>query len=387
MVAPHSNRAKEESAMKQGMESLTALADRIENLEKAKADYVADTRHVEMAVKRPPVTGEKGEVLRPATMGLSIADTPGQEMTVQKHAHGQIAARLKIPAPYYRRMQEEAPELLAHNVNAWFQDKPERRMVRTLASLHNGGAPHARAFLSDRYCRIDNHEVAHAALPIVMDLGERLGLKVASCDVTDSRLYLKFVTERVQAEIGVGDVVQQGLVISNSEIGLGALKVEPMVFRLVCLNGMISGRALAKYHVGKRADEELHGLLSDQTKKLEDAATLGKVRDVVAACMDGTIFEENVAALREATEDKVEGDPAKAVEILGKTIGLTQAEQPGLLRHLIEGSDLSRYGMVQAVTRLSQDVESYDRATELEQAGGHVLTLPDSQWREIKNAA
>jgi hypothetical protein len=28
-------------------------------------------------------------------------------------------------------MKAEAPELLAANVNEWFQSKPERRMVRT----------------------------------------------------------------------------------------------------------------------------------------------------------------------------------------------------------------------------------------------------------------
>jgi hypothetical protein len=35
------------------------------------------------------------------------------------------------------------------------------------------------------------------------------------------------------------------------------------------------------------------------------------------------------------------------------------------------------------MTRTAQDIESYDRATELEGAASQVLTLPSSTWKEI----
>lgn len=69
------------------------------------------------------------------------------QSAVTDHAHGQIAQRLDIPAKYYNRMRSEAPALLAANVNNWFQEQPERRMIRTLDGK-------ARAFLSDRYRRV-----------------------------------------------------------------------------------------------------------------------------------------------------------------------------------------------------------------------------------------
>jgi uncharacterized protein (TIGR00255 family) len=50
-------------------------------------------------------------------------------------------------------MLQEDPELLAANVNNWFHDQPQRRMVRTLDGK-------ARAFLSDSYRTIDNLDVA-----------------------------------------------------------------------------------------------------------------------------------------------------------------------------------------------------------------------------------
>jgi hypothetical protein len=39
--------------------------------------------------------------------------------------------------------------------------------------------------------------------------------------------------------------------------------------------------------------------------------------------------------------------------------------------------------MANAFTRLSQDVESYDRATELEAVGGNIITLGRSEYREL----
>ncbi len=56
----------------------------------------------------------------------------------------------------------------------------------------------------------------------------------------------------MKAEVEVGDVVIAGFVISNSEVGLGSLRVEPLVFRFVCKNGMIcKDYAQKRYHVGK----------------------------------------------------------------------------------------------------------------------------------------
>jgi hypothetical protein len=38
------------------------------------------------------------------------------------------------------------------------------------------------------------------------------------------------------------------------------------------------------------------------------------------------------------------------------------------------------------VTRTAVDVESYDRATDLEALGGKIVTMPEGSWREIATA-
>lgn len=44
------------------------------------------------------------------------------------------------------------------------------------------------------------------------------------------------------------------------------------------------------------------------------------------------------------------------------------------------------YGLANAVTRHSQDVKSYDRATELEAAGWSILNMSPSLWRQLNTA-
>jgi len=348
--------------MKSG-KTLVEMAQELQRQSEAKRDFIADTRTVEM-------TPDGQLVLENGTR---------HEFPVSDHAHSQIAARLDIPAKYYNRMRQEDPQLLSANVNNWFQDKPERRMVRTLDGQ-------ARAFLSDRYRRLDNFDLASSVLPVLGEMGD--GIQIISAEMTETRMYIKVINKRLELEVQKGDVVQAGMVLSNSEVGLGALKVEPLVYRLVCSNGLISAdHAQKKYHVGRvAADEDAYELFSDETLKADDTAFFMKVQDTVRAAVDIAKFGTIVNRMREAIGQRIEGDPVKAVEVVAKEFGHSDKERSGILQHLIMGGDLSAYGMLNAITRTSQDVEDYDRATELERDGSRILTLPASIWRAVATA-
>ena len=77
----------------------------------------------------------------------------------------------------------------------------------------------------------------------------------------------------------------------------------------------------------------------------------------------------------------------KAVEVLAKKVGLTKGESSDVLRHLIQGGDLSQYGLYNAVTRTAEDAVSYDRATDIEGLGQKVIDLTVREWREVAEAA
>lgn len=348
--------------MKSGR-SLNDLAAELTRQAESKKDYLADTRALSLEPK-----SEGGVRLQGVNGGMELRPI----------AHGQLASALNIPKPYYDRMLESAPDLLARNANHWLKAQPARRLVRTLDNT-------VRAFLSDSYRPLDNFELATAVLPKL----QGLGATVVSCEVTESRFYLKAVTDCVQGTVGVGDHIQAGLVVSNSEVGQGSLRVEALDFRLVCLNGMIREAAVRKAHLGRSggrgldAIEDAREFFRDETRQADDKAFFLKVQDAVASMFDPIRFMARIEQYKAAEERKIEADPVKVVELTAKRFGLNEGERTNVLTHLLQGGSLSAWGLANAVTRTAADVADYDRATSLEALGGTVVELSGSEWRSL----
>lgn len=348
---------KGEIPVKQGI-TLQALGRELQRQRNHRQDFLADTRSLEME------SNNYG-----STLHLSL-DGKTYGFGVNEVAHQQIASRLNIPYRYYQKMQVENPELLDRNVNTWLNQTPERRMIRVLDG-------NVRAFLSDRYRRLDNLELCAAVLPVI---SEMKGATIESCDVTPTRMYLKVVNKRMKAEVSVGDVVQAGFVISNSEVGLGSLRVEPLIFRLVCKNGLIcKDYSQKKYHVGKQvnlSEDSAYELYSDETLAQDDKAFFLKVQDIVRSAVDESKFLMTVNKLRESTQIPLNREPMKTVELLADKFILTEIERNNIFTALIRNNDNTRYGLLNAVTEASKLAKNYDRATELERIGGEILALP-----------
>jgi hypothetical protein len=342
--------------------SLQDLAKKIEANKDLKHDIVADTSALTMQADDD------------ATTALEV-DGQGR-FPVLPLAHDQIADRLQIPAKYYDRLRTSAPGLLASNVNTWFHKVPQRRMLRTLRG-------DLRAFVSSRYLRVENEEIADVALPILFDLPS---IQIPSCEVTDRRLYIHFVVPGIQAEVKVGDVVQVGGIISNSEVGCGAVSVSGLLWRLACRNGMKTGDAFRRAHIGRQVEDDRGIEWADDTRRSDDATVLLKVRDTVRAVVDETRFKSQIDRLKELAGVKVSGNPEKAVTVLAAKVNCTEGERGGILRALIEGGDLSAWGLVNAVTAQAHVAESYDRAVELEAAGGSLIDMPAADWKHILEA-
>lgn len=295
-------------------------------------------------------------------------------------AHRQIGSALGIPAKYYDLMAVQKPELLAANVNEWLVERPNSYMLRTFADpIENI----IRAFLSDKYRRIDNLDIALNVLPL---FGGCNDYEIVSTEITDRRFYLKIINHRLEKEVAPGDYVQAGVVISNSEVGLGAVSVQPLLYRLVCTNGMIvNDFGERKNHIGRttKTIEESYQIYSDETIEAEDKAFLLKLRDTTMAAIDETRFGMVVGKLQESVGIPIKGRVQDVIELTSKSYGLNQPEQDSILEYLIQGGDLTKYGLSNAITRASQDILSYDRATELEGIGWQVATMPASQWKAL----
>ena len=168
------------------------------------------------------------------------------------------------------------------------------------------------------------------------------------------------------------------------------MSVQPFVYRLVCKNGLIaSDYALRKTHVGRSlaSEEESLTVFKDDTLVADDRAFFLKVRDVVEAAVSEATFRQVAMKLQKTRDIQLNVDLMKTVEVLANRYTLNDTERAGVLRHLIVQGDLSGYGLVNAVTHYSQDVEDYDRATEFEALGGKLIELAPTEWKGLAQAA
>lgn len=347
--------------MKTG-KSLTELATELARQNETKHDYLMPA-------------GRALAVIEDDRPALQLADVG--TLPIGTFCHGQLAERLGVPRRYYDRMTGAAPSLWVQSINTWLREiADEQRMFRVMDGK-------VRAFLSDRYRRMDNFDVANVALPILMESGD---MELASCEVTERRLYLKALFPGRRAEVAVGDIVEAGVMLCNSEVGDGALSVSPFLHRLVCLNGaVINDARWSRFHIGKQQKVEGVRLAAD-TQQAQDKAMLLELRDVIRAA-GGEVFDRTVHKLRQAAGSDPIKHPTEAVVELARAVGLMESEQEGVLERLIRGADYSRYGAMNAITNMANTAHSYDRATELETAGWRVIDLPANDWRQIAEAA
>lgn len=366
--------------MKQG-KTLQELAIELDRQATTKRDYVAPAARLHAAVELDhgapvPVLQLKGAGIFP----------------INDHAHGQLATYTEIPKAYYDRMRQDAPALWSANVNEWVHRQEGSRMVRTLDGR-------VRALLSDRYRPLENYDLAQAVLPALKEVGPTL--EIASCDVTETRLYIKAVDPARQEKIerawadkglvrGLGhnwvDVISPAVVIQNSEVGAGALAIMISIFVKACTNLAVwEGGDMKRYHVGKRAEisEEVYAMLADETRAAIDQSVWLQARDVTRGAFDAAKFGQRIQKLQAATQDEIKCEVTELADRARTTFGLREAEAESMLDHLIRGGDFTRYGLHNAITRTAQDLESYDRATELEKLGGRVIELPANQWQVL----
>lgn len=330
---------------------------------------------------------------RPAEAGgadLAVGGEP-HPVGIKPLAHRQIGEHLGIPAKYYDRMLHEAPGLLVANANHWLHANPTKRLVRMLDGK-------VRAFLSDGYRPLEYCDLAEAVLPVLLELG----VDILSCEITETRLYIKAVDIRIRRDLPSGkrmgdgshcffDTSSPAIVISNSEVGLGMLSVETAVWTEGCTNmAIFKQHSMKKRHLGARhelVDDKLYTLLSDETRKVTDKAIWLQVKDVVKGSFEEARFDARINEMKGMAEQPIEGDPVKVVEFASKKFGVSEGEKTSILQHLIRGGDLTRYGLFNAVTRTAEDLPDYDRATEFERLGGEIIDLPQSEWQEVAKAA
>jgi hypothetical protein len=336
--------------------------------ENAKKDLVAPTNRITML-----------------NDGTTIELENEGQYTAQENFHGQLANHLGIPKRYYDEMSA-IPSLRAENVNAWLGHLPngskkhEERMIRTMDGK-------ARAFMSAKFRPFDNAFAIQAMSPVFETFPGNVEIKASS--LTDLRMYLQIVVPTLKADVVPGDTVQYGIVITNSEVGRGALDISSLIWRLKCTNGMIGESILNRRHVGSKINFETEdvNIYQHDTIKAELESYRLRVRDVIQHALSESEFEYKVKLLQAANTDEMPKKKAKDVIVnVTKKFNMNEEDIDSIFANLASENNYSRYGLANAVTALAHESDP-DKAYDYEITGNKIITLSPKDWRVLADAA
>jgi hypothetical protein len=348
-------------------ENIVSLASELTKLEETKADYTPLTTQMEMSAD-----GTK--------MGLEGIGA----FSMNSHFEGQIADRLSIPRKYYEYMNT-VPELKSMTVNKILNHKNERRMVRTL----EGGA---RAFLSDRYKPIDHLFVIEPFMEALSEYKRKSGgeFNFRATSLSPSRLYVQISFPNITGEIvstGRGkEMVNAGIALTNSEIGLGAFDVRSFIWWQWCSNGATAESYIRKYHTGRKVgdDESDYAVYSDKTIALEMKAFQSRLSDIFHNALTDDSFQDIIRKIQRTTDDKIER-PKTLIQNVTKKYVLSEEFGERILANMVTEGNMNRYGLLNGITRLAQEVQDADVSYNLERLGSDIIELKPSEWSVIAN--
>ena len=371
--------------------TLQDLAGLLTDQQARKVDIVASASKITAERGLIRVTGADPEI---TVDGVTTADGIYRPTAIFDEG---IADKLNIPLAYVRRMREDRPDLWDANVNGWLHGErlihtenqyqggdPRSFLLRTFKS-ENGGTGIARAFLSDKYARIDNLDALTAALDGVKEAG--VDVSIDGCDLTDRRMQVRVIAPQVAAlapallegyrspfsGLSGTDIptVWAGLVIANSEVGGGAFTVTPRIVFEVCNNGMtITKDAQRAVHLGGRLETGVIAW-SEETQRKSLELVRSKTVDAVRSFLSPEYVEQTVRAMEK--EAGVEVETVDEVKELTKGLSFTQDQTDSVLGFFIKGGQMTVGGVANAITAAAQTVPDGDTAADMEQAASRLL--------------
>jgi hypothetical protein len=381
-------------------QTLAGLLQQVQDQSARKQDYIAptDQLQIQTVVSEDAAVPNKTQVIVEGSHG-----SPTQILEANPVAFDQLATKAGLDVRTARRFQESYPDVLDHALNRIHAAEPRNAMLRTFdtpiqpdfrpAYLPPASTGILRAVVSDKFKTFDNPDLLESVLPVLME--SDADWQIVNADITDKRLYARFKSLAITGEgAAVGDLMAQGVAISNSETGHGSVSIAQLVWTLACLNGMQTANKSRTAHLtGSRLEGDIAHMLTDESKALDNRALASKVRDVTGHYASREMFESVLEQFRNAAGDLVENGLAAAqpaVEALGGVLKLTKAETSSVLDGLMQtiqqpgyvGQPLSRATMVNAVTAAANNADA-DSVSDWHQLGGKVLDLPANQWAMV----
>jgi hypothetical protein len=324
------------------------LATASNNLRSAPTATVAELQDVlaDRARGHHDLTVRAGELRYDPELGM-IEVQGRRDYGLRPLALSQIAAKLGVPANYLRKCPWD---LRAENINHWLNENRGRSFM-----LRCDG-DEIRAVLSERYAAVDH-------LPLASWLADSFGSDAQlRFELSDTILHVQFVNGRGH-DAGNNDWLHPGVGITNSEVGLARVQISGLLFRTICLNGLImrgGSEEWRRRHIGNVN-------LAEQVRQA--------INRVQEAAKQGTSRFAGLQGIRVP-------DMPGLFERITKHYELTTPEHEAVVAAFDAEPGTSLYAGVNAVTRAGNSYQlPLDSRLKLQEVGGRIISAAESGAR------
>lgn len=259
--------------------------------------------------------------------------------TLSELATTQICERLGIPPPYYRRLPGAMKATVA-NFDL------ERLCDRSF--LLRGKSSHLRAFLSGEYVPYDNRQIADT----VEGLLRSEGIRIKSFILEETNCFIKIVSEEL---VEPASGLKAGIMIGNSEVGLGSISVEPFVFRKACTNDLVVNNEKSFRHA------HIHFTATELTRRMAEG--IGDAFVEASKALD---------AFLQARADPIP-DPLALIRKIAAERSMSQRFADEVAARYVAEPEANRFGVINAFTSAAQTLAPLQRI-ETERFAGTLLT-------------
>jgi hypothetical protein len=279
----------------------------------------------------------------PARM-VALAGGSDRSLELSDHALGQILSRLGIPSSYFQKCPSN---LKWAQANYWVQHGlgDKQSLLRVVQG------DRVRAALSESYAPMDDADI----VPMVADVLADEDAKV-TLDQSDTHTHMRIVFPRSTTAVKVGDLVQSGIHISNSEVGMRAVTIDALAYRLICTNGAVTSDYASRTsmrHMGN-------------PNRLKDY-----IRQAIADARDGA--QQLIQQFKAAVDHKL-SEPEKLIEAHAKDNGLSKDQLQAILMSFGAERDNSLFSAVQAFTDTAKRAGTFEARYQLEKVGTALLS-------------
>jgi hypothetical protein len=258
-----------------------------------------------------------------------------------EHAMTQFCQKLDIPVRYFKRLPDEMKMTVA-NFDL-------QRLKRT-SFFVRGKGEWVRAFLSAGYVAYNNYEIGQT----VAELLGGVNILVKDFVLEETNMYLKIISEEIRdRESGL----KAGIIIGNSEVGMGSVSVEPFVFRKPCTNDLIVSREKSFRHA------HIHLTAYELTRRMAEAVSEGF--RVASSVLDTFLKTREVKVV----------DPLEIIRKIAEERKFSQKITDEVVSSYLVEPEANWFGVINAFTNAAQKLAPLQRI-EMERFAGTLIETP-----------